>query len=179
MGQSQQVSSPTQETQVPVVFSGGHDTDPQDRGRPVVLIAGALGVPPQVFRQAFRQIRPAPAGREPEPGQVRQNKEALMSTLRPYGVTNERLDAVSNYYRYVRSRNEAWPAKPAVGYAVVRNGIVLRYVVTNGGSGYSSAPQVTVPGLPGVTGMAQIDYGPLFEKNGSVSGVIVAPRNSR
>jgi hypothetical protein len=102
-----------------------------------------------------------------------------MSALRPYGVTNDRLDTVSNYYRYVRSRNEAWPAKPAVGYAVVRNNTVLRYVVTDGGSGYSSAPRVTVPGLPGATGTAQIAYGPLFEKNGSVSDVIVAPRNGK
>ncbi|NBQ65466.1 MAG: hypothetical protein EBT95_08050 [Verrucomicrobia bacterium] len=31
-------------TRVPVVFSGGHETDPRDHGRPVVLIAGALGV---------------------------------------------------------------------------------------------------------------------------------------
>ena len=29
-------------TQVPLVFSGGHETDPRDHGRPVVLVAGAL-----------------------------------------------------------------------------------------------------------------------------------------
>jgi hypothetical protein len=41
------------EAKVPVTFSGGHETDPQDRGRPVVLVAGALGVKPEVFRKAF------------------------------------------------------------------------------------------------------------------------------
>src|SRR5689334_19403685 len=30
-----------------VIFSGGHDTDPQDKGRPVVLIAAALDVKPE------------------------------------------------------------------------------------------------------------------------------------
>src|SRR5438552_11396179 len=65
---------PKDVTRVPVVFSGGHETDLRDGGRPVVLIAAALGVTPEVFREAFSHVRPAPAGREPEPGQVRQNK---------------------------------------------------------------------------------------------------------
>ena len=30
--------------QVPVVFTGGYETDPRDRGRPVILVASALGV---------------------------------------------------------------------------------------------------------------------------------------
>src|SRR4051794_34511931 len=47
---------------VPVVFSGGHETNLRDHGRPVVLVAGALGVPAQVFRDAFSHVRPAPAG---------------------------------------------------------------------------------------------------------------------
>jgi hypothetical protein len=46
-------------TKVPVVFSGGHDTVVVDRGRPVVLIAAALGVPDEVFREAFSHVRPA------------------------------------------------------------------------------------------------------------------------
>ena len=47
---------------VPVVFSGGHGTDPEDRGRPVALVAGGLGVPAKVFRDAFRLVHPAPDG---------------------------------------------------------------------------------------------------------------------
>src|SRR5205823_915861 len=112
------------ETRVAVRFTGGHETDPQDHGRPVALIAAALGVPAEVFRAAFRNVRPAPAGQEPEPGQVRQNKEALLRALGPYGVTNERLDTVSNYYRYNRSRGEMWPTAPATADATVRNGVV-------------------------------------------------------
>jgi hypothetical protein len=38
------------ETKVPVNFSGGHETDPRDHGRPVVLVAAALKVRPEVFR---------------------------------------------------------------------------------------------------------------------------------
>src|ERR1051325_7086572 len=83
---------PKDVTRVPVVFSGGHETDPRDHGRPVVLVAGALGVQPQVFRDAFSHVRPAPRGTEPDPRQVRENKAALMSALGRYGVTNDRLD---------------------------------------------------------------------------------------
>src|SRR5947209_5523361 len=63
--------APAGETRIPVTFAGGHETDPRDRGRPVVLIAAALGVPADVFRAAFRNVTPAPAGREPDPEQVR------------------------------------------------------------------------------------------------------------
>ncbi len=47
------------ERKVPVTFSGGHGTDPRDYGRPVVLIAAALKVKPEVFRKAFSGVRPA------------------------------------------------------------------------------------------------------------------------
>lgn len=160
---------------VPVVFSGGHDTDPRDRGRPVVLIAAALGVPPEVFREAFRHVHPAPAGQPPDPQEVRRNKEALLSALAPYGVTNERLDAVSNYYRYVRSRGEHWPTTPAVAYAVRKNGVITGYVVTSGGSGYSSAPTVTIPGVPGAFAQAELSFSKTFETNGAVSAISVLP----
>jgi len=62
------------ETQVAVVFSSGYETVPVDHGRPVVLIAAALNVPPEIFRDAFSSVTPAPAGEAPDPGQVRLNK---------------------------------------------------------------------------------------------------------
>src|SRR5689334_10813701 len=49
-----------------VTLTGGHDTDPRDKGRPVVLVAAGLGVTPEVFRDAFSRVTPAPAGREPQ-----------------------------------------------------------------------------------------------------------------
>jgi hypothetical protein len=162
-------------TRVPVVFSGGHDTDPEDRGRPVVLVAAALGVPSDVFREAFRHVRPARAGTQPNPGQVRNNKAALMAALGPYGVTNRRLDTVSNYYRYVRSRGELWPTKAAAGYALVENGKITRFVVTSGGSGYSSPPTVTVPNVKGARAKVELSFSKQFEKNGSVAAVTLLP----
>ncbi|BDI31202.1 hypothetical protein CCAX7_32530 [Capsulimonas corticalis] len=159
----------------PIVFSGGHETDPRDRGRPVALVAGALGVPPDVFREAFRHVRPAPAGTRPDPNQAQRNKQALLDALSQYGVTNERLDEVSNYYRYVRSRGEMWPTKPAEGYALVKNGVVVGYVVTNGGSGYSSAPEISVPSVPGAAGKAEISFSKTdFDQNGAVSAIATA-----
>lgn len=161
-------------THVPVVFSGGHETDPRDRGRPVVLIAAALGVPSDVFRKAFSHVRPAPAGTEPAPRQVRKNKAALLEALASYGVTNERLDTVSDYYRYVRSRGELWPTKSAAAYAVVEQGKIVRFVVTSGGSGYSSPPTVTVPGVQEVATKVRLSFGKQFEANGSVATITVS-----
>src|SRR4051794_9854824 len=37
------------EVTVPVTFSGGHETDRRDGGRPVALVAAGLGVPADVF----------------------------------------------------------------------------------------------------------------------------------
>src|SRR5438045_1713230 len=68
------------EKTVPVTFSGGHETDPKDGGRPVVLVAAGLGVKPEVFREAFRGVTPARDGR-PTPEQARKNKEALLKVL--------------------------------------------------------------------------------------------------
>lgn len=158
-------------TRVPVVFSEGHDTDPRDRGRPVVLVAGGLGVSPQVFRDAFSQVRPAPAGTEPDPQQVRDNKTALMTALGKYGVTNQKLDTVSDYYRYVRNGKQLWPTKPAVANALVENGVVTGYEVVSGGSGYTYPPRVTVPNVPGASANVALSFGKVLESNGSVFAI--------
>lgn len=155
-------------TKVPVVFSGGHDTVAVDRGRPVVLIAAALGVPDAVFREAFSHVRPASGGREPEPQQVRANKSALMSALGKHGVTNDRLDEVSNFYRYPPGRGGLWRNKPAVANALVKDGAVIGYEVVDGGAGYSSTPVVTVQGLKVGEVKVTLAYGKELEKNGSV-----------
>jgi hypothetical protein len=110
--------------QVAVTFTEGYETDPRDGGRPVVLIAAALNVPSEVFRKAFSAVRPARAREQPEPEQVRRNKQALTSNLGPYGVTNDWLDTVSNYYRYNRSQGQMWRITPATAYAIVRDGVV-------------------------------------------------------
>ena len=161
---------------VPVVFSGGHETDPEDRGRPVALVAGGLGVPAKVFRDAFRHVHPAPAGTQPDPEQVHENKDALLAALSPYGVTNEDLDRVSDYYRYVRSRGEHWPATPAAAYALVKRGRVIGYVIASGGSGYSSPPTVTVPGVPGAAARVRLVWSKTLEQNGSVAAITTTRR---
>ena len=132
--------------EVPVVFAGGYRNNPVDHGRPVALVAGALGVAPEVFREAFSHVHPAGPGKGPEPEQVRDNKAALMKALGKYGITNDRLDEVSNRYRYAQWRGERWAAKPAKAFAVVENGNITKFVVTDGGYGYTSLPEVSVPG---------------------------------
>ena len=160
---------------VAVTFTGGYETDPRDGGRPVVLIAAALNVPSEVFRKAFTGVIPARGGQAPEPEQVRRNKRALMSSLGPYGVTNELLDRVTTYYRYNRSQGEMWRNTPAAAYATVRDGVVT-FTITNPGCGYSSPPKVSVAGMGDlkVTDLkvtATLSFGADLARNGSIKEI--------
>ncbi len=158
---------------VPLAFSGGHDTDPQDHGRPIVLVAAGLGVKPEVFREAFRGVTPARDGK-PSPEQARSNKEALMKVLKPLGVTNDRLDEVSNYYRYQPQKGELWKTTPAEGYAVVDDGKIKQIVVTDPGSGYSTPPDAKVNGMESVALKVKLHFDKDLKKNGSVEAVELA-----
>jgi hypothetical protein len=160
--------------EVQVLITGGHDTDPRDGGRPVVLIAAALGVPQEVFREAFSHVQPSPAGQEPDPAQVQLNKDTLMELLGPYGVTNDYLDEVSNYYRYDRSAGETWPQIPAAATVIFTNGAITGFEITNPGSGYTTPPIITV--LNGdVTASAVLSFGMDVNTNGSLAGIILVP----
>lgn len=159
---------------VPVVFTGGHDTDERDRGRPVVLIAAALGVPGEVFREAFSHVRPA-QGREPTGDKARRNKHELLSRLEKYGVTNERLDEVSNYYRYRRERGELWTVKPATAVATVKDGKIIGFRIVDGGSGYLSPPKIAVESQPNLAVTVKLRFGKDLTKNGSIESISLAP----
>ncbi len=164
------------EDKIDVAITGGHDTVGQDRGRPVVLVAGGLGVPPEIFREAFSHVHPAGTNSGgPTDAEARQNKAALMDALSKYGVTDDLLNRVSNRYRYRRDHNEMWPTSPAAAYALVRDGKVVSVVITTGGYGYSSPPVVTVPGHPEVTVQATLSFDKDLDKNGAVSALTVAP----
>ena len=160
------------EMEVPVTFSGGHGTDPKDGGRPVVLVAAALGVKPEVFREAFSGVTPARGGK-PSQEEARRNKAALMKVLEPHGVTNDRLDEVSNYYRYQPQRGELWMTTPAKAYAVVEDGKVKRIVVTDPGSGYSTPPKATVQGMDNVQLKVTVQFGKDLKKNGGIGSIEV------
>ena len=169
---SSRADTPAEAAHIPVVFSGGYETDPRDHGRPVVLVAGALGVPADVFRDAFSHVHPAgPNAGGPTPDEARQNKAALMAVLAPLGITNDRLDAVSNYYRYNKSKGEMWKTKPAAAYAVVENGAITSFVVTDAGAGYSSPPKAAIAGFPSINPTVQLTFSKAFEENGSISAI--------
>ena len=176
-GGNEPVTSPTlapvENTEVIVTISGGFETDPRDKGRPVALIAMALGVPADVFREAFSHVTPAGAGEEPDPEQVKKNKQALLNVLGPYGVTNERLDEVSNYYRYNASAGETWPRTQATAQAIVENGVVTGFVITNPGAGYTSTPTVIVTGAGTVNAVATVSYTTDFATNGSITAIML------
>lgn len=160
---------------VAVNFSGGHETVGVDRGRPVILIAGALQVQPQVFREAFSRVRPARGG-HPSRERARQNKSVLMAALSPHGVTNDRLDEVSNYYRYNPRRGEMWPTREAKAYALVKDGRITGFEIKDSGCGYSSPPTVTIPGVNSAAVDVKLAFSKDFERNGSIAAISVRGR---
>ena len=159
------VETPSDEI-VTVTIEGGLDTDPVDNGRPVVLIAAALGVPTEVFRAAFSGVSPAGAGEEVDEQRAQANQAVLLSVLSPYGITNDQLDAASNFYRYNGSAGETWPHEAAT--ATISDGVIT---ITNPGYGYSSAPTVTLSN--GQTATATLAYGTDTATNGSVTAITV------
>lgn len=155
-----------------VKITGGYETNPVDHGRPVILIASALGVSEEVFRTAFSGVTPAGPDRGPSREEAEQNKKALLEVLAPHGITNERLDEVSNYYRYNQSRGELWQHVVAEAKPVIANGKLTGLVLTNAGAGYTSAPTVTVTGPEGtMTATAQIRFTDEFATNGSLASI--------
>jgi hypothetical protein len=162
-----------QPQRIPAVISGGHETDPRDHGRPVVLVAGGLGVTPEVFRDAFSGVHPVAPGALPDQDRARQNKAVLLAALGKYGVTNERLDTVSDYYRYQPGTGRLWPTKQASIIALVKNGEVISLEVTDGGSGYASQPSISVPGAKCPPVKVNLLYGKDLPSNGSVGAVTI------
>ena len=110
----------------------------------------------------------------PDPAQIQLNKLALLSALSPYGVTNQRLDQVSNFYRYNRSAGELWRHSPASAYATVVNGAVTGFVIVLAGAGYSSPPIVTIPRYPGTSAVASLDFTNHSASNGSINSIIIS-----
>jgi hypothetical protein len=160
------------EPQYPVTFSDGHEIGEKDFGRPVALIAAGLGVKPDVFREAFSGVTPA-RGRGPSGDEARKNKSALLKVLAPHGVTNERLDEVSNYYRFRPQNDELWPTKPAKAHAVVVDGQIKKIVVTEAGSGYNSPPTIEIKGFDGVKFKVKLGLSKDLKKNGSITAIEV------
>lgn len=159
-------------TRMPVTFSGGHETVPVDHGRPVKLIAAALGVQDEVFREAFSHVHPAGPGRGgPTEAEARANKQALMNALGKFGITDERLNAVSNFYRYAAWEGGIWKNKAAAANALVKDGVIVGYEIISGGCGYTTLPVVSVPGFANVPVTVELSFGKSFETNGTISAI--------
>lgn len=172
LAQAQPAALPAGVTRVPVTFSGGHDTDPRDHGRPVILVGSALGVTAEIFRDAFSGVHPAGPGKGgPSREEAQANKRVLMDKLGKHGITNNRLDEVSNFYRYPPGSRGLWKHTAAVANALVKDGVVTGFEIVSGGAGYTTPPTVTVPGVSGVQAKVELAFGKNFETNGSVSAI--------
>ncbi|MCR9197095.1 MAG: hypothetical protein NXI04_00460 [Planctomycetaceae bacterium] len=156
-----------------VILEGGNLTDHRDGGRPVALIAAALDVTPDVFREAFRNVQPSRLG-PPTAFRAQANKRVLMDALSRWGVTNDRLDEVSDYYRYRPEQGEFWPHEPARARAVIEDGQVTGIELLAAGHGYLSAPRVTIIGFEDVRVDVQIGYSTQFARNGRVASLQIA-----
>lgn len=156
--------------EVPAGLSGGHDIGRKDHGRPCVLIAAALGVETDVFREAFAGVTPA-KGRGPTGGEARRNKAALLRVLGPHGVTNERLDEVSDYYRFRPQNGELWKHRDARAHAVVKDGKLVEVVLDDPGAGYSTPPKVKVRGFEKAEFVVELAFGEDLKTNGAIRSI--------
>ena len=163
------------EMKIPIQFAGGHETDRRDRGRPAVLVAAGLGVSPELLREAFRGVTPARGGPHSR-AQAQRNKRALLKVLAPHGVTNERLDEVSDYYRYRPERGELWRYRPAQAQAIVKDGHVTRIEITEAGAGYSSPPKATIQGFETTPLEVKLHFDKDLETNGSVKAIEIVTK---
>jgi hypothetical protein len=91
--------------------------------------------------------------------------------LAPYGVTNDRLDTVSNYYRYRPDSGRLWTHTDAEITADVRNGKVIGFTVVNSGAGYTTPPPIEIPGFPNAKATASLTFTTDLAKNGSINKV--------
>lgn len=148
-----------------VKIEWGYTTKAIDKGRPVILIGSALGVWEEVFREAFSKVTP-----RPNSTQVHINKRILLDALWPYGITNDRLDEVSNYYRYQPQRWGLWKHSKAKVKAVISDDTVTDFEIIRAGNGYTVPPTITVPGYNVKTEVI-IQFSQDFKTNGSIKEV--------
>jgi hypothetical protein len=98
---------------------------------PLYLLPQHSEYPIEVFREAFSGVTPAGNDRGPTSEEAQSNKAALMKVLAPYGITNDRLDEVSNYYRYNASKGVIWTSTQASATAIITNGVLTGVKITN------------------------------------------------
>jgi hypothetical protein len=67
-----------------------------------------------------------------------------------------------------------WRSTPASAYVTIRKGVVMGFTITDGGSGYSSAPNVSVPGMPELKVIPTLSFGTDFARNGSIKELVIA-----
>jgi hypothetical protein len=96
-----------------------------------------------------------------------------MDALGKYGVTNERLDEVSDFYRYNRQAGEVWRRTPATATAIIKDGKVTGLKITNAGAGYTTAPTVKVAGYDDLELTVTIEFSTDFSRNGRVTSLTV------
>ena len=126
-----------------------------------------------MFRGAFSGVTPAHSMFGPTPSAARDNKKVLMDALGPYGITNERLDEVSNQYRYPPGPGYVWKHVPACATAIVTDGKVTGFQLINAGSGYLTDPTVSVMGHESVKVKASVRFTEDFTTNGSIKSLTV------
>jgi len=170
---SKKDQSPRSAASGTVVIDGGYQIEGVDMGRPVRLIAAALKVKPEVFREAFSNVRPERGAGGPSPALARENKSVLLKALGKHGVTNERLDEVSDFYRYRPGRDELWKHSPAFVEAVVVNNEVTELKIVRPGSGYSSEPKISIIGYENLNIKTTLRFTSDLKTNGSLASVSI------
>ncbi len=96
-----------------------------------------------------------------------------MDALGKHGITNDQLDTVSNYYRYQPGRGKLWKHTPASAKAILKEGKVTGFEITNPGSGYMTPPVISVVGHEKIRDKATLEFTKNFETNGSITSLTI------
>ena len=100
-------------------------------------------------------------------------EESADGRTRKHGVSNERLDEVSYDYRCNGSAGETWKHSTATATAIIMEGKVTGFTITNAGAGYLIASRVSVVGYGDVEVEATIEFSNDFKTNGRVTSLTV------
>ena len=137
----------------------------------MVLIAAALKVPTEVFRKAFSGVTPAAGGQEPEAGQVHRNKETLLCVPAPTASPTTNLTRSPTITDTAAAKERCGEMSPAAATAIIHDGVVTGFTITNAGSANSSPPGISIAGMDDPNAKVKLHFGTDFRTNGSIQEI--------
>jgi len=147
---------------VMVTVSGGHEIPDTDKGQPLELIGGLLGITGAQARDSFYYPFP-------KDGNLNDWNALFLEQLEYYGLRVDELDIA--LIRYLPTTEGVWNYTHADLRAIIENNVVVGFEIIDGGRGYTSQPTITVEGYDDVGVEMTISYTKDFETNGAITDI--------